>query len=253
MGYTQEQLNDLRNAYLNLQERRDALVERYVGTPFRTDKSREYAHHGLSRRLRVLVHCIERVFARLPPDIKKPPNRQDILDATVYLQAFVFNVFGSIDDLAHIWVNERDVTDGTGRPLPDRSVGLRKGNKLVRESLSPEFRTYLEGLEPWLQHLDNKRHALAHRIPLYIPPYCVPPDKLAEYRDTELRIDEARRLGDHIEVGRLEEEQKALTRFEPVATHSFIEKAPTELFHFQIICDYNTVEEIAERLLAELD
>ncbi len=253
MGYTPKQLEGLWTAYSNLQQRRDVLVQQCVTRPFKTDKSREYACQGLSRRLRILTHCIERVFARLPPHMKEPPDRQDILDATIYLQAFVFNLFGSIDDLAHIWVNERNVTDDGGGPLPNRCVGLRKGDKIVRKSLSPEFTTYLTSLEPWLQHLDNKRHALAHRIPLYIPPYRIPPDKLKEYDAIELLIDEARRRGDHVEVRRLEKEQRTLTKFEPDATHSFIEKAPAEFFHFQIICDYNTVEELAEKLLAELD
>jgi hypothetical protein len=41
----------------------------------------------------------------------------------------------------------------------------------VRTSLSQEFQDYLKALEAW--HLADLRQALAHRIPLYIPPYVI--------------------------------------------------------------------------------
>ena len=252
MSYTKEQLEELRTAYRSVCERRDQLVAIYVTKAFRNDKSREYSKHGFSRRLRMLMHCIDRVFAQLPPDTVQPPNHDDVLDATVYLQAFVFNAFACIDNLAHIWVHENGVKDKKGKPLPDRWVGFGKRNKLVLESLTPAFRDYLTVLEPWCAHLVNTRHALAHRIPLYIPPYYVSDDKLNEYHTIGARIYEALKRRDYEEVGKLEDEQRRLKTFEPVATHSFPENAPIVFFHFQMISDYNTVEEIARKMVEEL-
>ena len=252
MGYTQEQLESLRDDYRDVRQRCDRLVERCVMAQFRTDKAREYARHGLSRRLGVLVHCLERVFARLPPNTTKPPDAAEILDVTVFLQAFVFNVFGCIDNLAHVWVNEKVVLDKDGKALPDRWVGFRKDNKIVLESLPPTFREYLADLEPWFDQLENMRHALAHRIPLYIPPYVIPDDKLTEYHAIGTGVWEAIKLRDYGEADRLEKKQSALTSFEPFATHSFEENAPVVFFHRQMMSDYDYVEEISRRLLEEL-
>ncbi len=253
MGYTQEQLDDLWTAYFNLQPRCDELVQRCVTKPFKTYKSREYATHGLSRRLGILMHCIERVFTRLPPETKEPPVSGDRLDATVYLQAFVFNVFGCVDNLAHVWVNERNVRDRGGRSLRDRAVGFRKSNEIVRESLTPALLEHLTHLDNWFVHLENMRHALAHRIPLYIPPYYVPDDKLNEYYAMDERIHEARKRRDYDELEKLKNQQGALTRFEPITTHSFSENSPAVFLHSQMIMDYNVVGELASRVLKELD
>ena len=253
MSYTKEQLEHLWDAYCEVRQRRQQLLERYVIKQFKSDKSREYAQQGFSRRLRMLMHCIDGVFTRLPPNTQEPPKPDDLLDGTVYLQAFVFNAFGCIDNLAHIWVNEKGVTDQKGNPLPNKRVGFRKDNHIVLRSLSPPFREYLISLEPWLGHLENMRHALAHRIPLYIPPYFVPDDNLTEYHAIGAASDQASRRRDYDEVEKLEGKQRALTTFQPVATHSFEEGAPVELIHPQMIADYNTVEEIAQKLLEELD
>ena len=252
MGYTQEQLDGLRDDHRDARQRCGLLVEHFVTAKFRTDKAREYAQHGLSRRLKILVHCLEGVFTRLPPDTTEPPDATEILDATVFLQAFVFNVFGCVDNLAHIWVNEKDVTDKGGKALPDRWVGFRMANKIVRKSLSPAFRKYLSDLEPWFDHLDNMRNALAHRIPPYIPPYFVPDNELDKYRSIGVEIWEAMKLRDYGNVNKLEKEQRALTSFEPVTTHSFEENAPVVPFHLQMMKDYDTVDNIGWRLLKEL-
>jgi hypothetical protein len=87
----------------------------------------------------------------------------------INIQAFVFNVFGSIDNLAWIWVREKGLAMDDGLPIPNAWVGLGKKNRFVRHSFSTEFQEFLKGLNDWFDHLDDFRHALAHRIPLYYP------------------------------------------------------------------------------------
>jgi hypothetical protein len=72
--------------------------------------------------------------------------------------------YGCVDNLAWIWVHERGIA------VNRRHVGLRRHNKEVRNTFSPEFHSYLESLDSWFEYLVDYRDALAHRIPLYIPP-----------------------------------------------------------------------------------
>jgi hypothetical protein len=58
---------------------------------------------------------------------------------------FDVNVFGSIDNLAWIWVQEKPVRHENGSPIPNSWVGLGKDNNFVRSSLSAEFQQYLKG------------------------------------------------------------------------------------------------------------
>src|SRR5262249_25004272 len=112
---------------------------------------------------------------------------------------------------------------------------------------------YLEGLDDWFDHLDDFRHALAHRIPLYIPPYTIPNDKEAVYRQLEDCITKARERWDFAECNRLKAEQDALGTFVPEMTHSFEEKSGAVSFHPQLLTDFLTIEELGKKMLKELD
>lgn len=169
------------------------------------------------------------------------------------IQAFVFNTFGGIDNLAWIWVLEKGLTKDDGSPIPDIWVGLRKKNKLVRDSFSPEFQECLSKLDNWFDNLNDFRHALAHRVPLYIPPYVVPNDKEAAYQQLNARMTEALNRLDFEEHERLSAEQMTLARFIPCVTHSFEEKVTPVFFHCQMLADFKTIEVLAQKMLTELD
>jgi len=70
----------------------------------------------------------------LPAGLTELPTGDILANATINIQAFVFNVFGSVGNLAWIWVREKRVTKEDGSPLPDKWVGLGKKNKSVRRS-----------------------------------------------------------------------------------------------------------------------
>ena len=177
-----------------------------------------------------MAHCIEQVFGRLPPESGDVPESETVRDATVYLQAFVFNTFGSIDNLAHIWVSEKEVKKINGNALSPMSIGFGHKYERVMESLPEEFRHYLSDVGSWWEYRTEFRHALSHRIPLYIPPNLVTEDKVEEYRRIEARMHEAMERGEYPEIEALEEEQNALVSFLPVTTHSFEEQAKFVFF-----------------------
>ena len=253
MFFSQEALQRLEEEYLTVSGKYARLLEAYLKRSYNDARAREHAQHGFSRRLKTLVRCIVNTFEILPPDRVDLPTSEELSDANINLQAFVFNVFGSVDNLAWIWVYEKNLTKEDGSSIPNEWVGLRKKNKLVRDSFSPEFLEYLNGLDEWFDHLENFRHAVAHRIPLYVPPYVITPDKEAAYRDFDDRKTDALNRGALEDYDRLSAEQDALGVFRPIMTHSFAEDAKSIVFHAQLLADFNTIEELGWKMLEELD
>ena len=61
-------LRALSDSYATLQRRLDLLAEAYAFFPYKTQDGKQYATHGFLRRFNTMHHCIERVFAILPPN-----------------------------------------------------------------------------------------------------------------------------------------------------------------------------------------
>ncbi len=221
----------LANTYASLQKRFDALAQAYALLPYKTKNGKEYATHGFLRRFSTMQHCVERVFRFIPPELDALPDQEALMDATIYIQAFVMNAFGALDNLAWIWVTEKPLNVGK------METGLGPKCKSVRASFTPETQAYLSELDDWFIHIVDFRDALAHRIALYIPPYIVPVENDAAYGD---------------EYDRLKEEQLELVSFHPVMKHTLNDKKQPVVFHFQLLQDFLTVEEVARKVLAEL-
>jgi len=253
MAYSADQVAELLEGVKQQHERLTALVGQLVTRQFQTERAGEYATHGLSRRLNTLQRCVDRVFDLLPPGMEKIPARETTVDATINIQAFVFNAFGCCENLAWIWVHEKNVTEANGRPLAPGRVGLGPAYPLVRNSFPPAFVAYLDDRARWFAHLKDFRDALAHRIPLYIPPFTVDPAQADAYRDTEAAANAALVRRDFGAYEQLFAEQRAFEHFMPVVTHSFTDRAPIMRFHPQLLADAATVEEMVVNLLKALD
>jgi hypothetical protein len=252
--FDEDTLRRLRDGFDSVPARAQALTETFLGRAYLSVVAKEHAHHGVCRRLATLARCISQIYALLPPERDEVPVRDVLVDATIFIQAFVFNAYGVLDNLAFVWVNEKNVRKSDGQPLPNGRIGLTSDKEQVRLSFSPEMQTYLAGRDAWLANLENFRHSLGHRIPLYIPPYIVSPANLPLYEELESRMDEALfRRSDLADYQRLKVEQQALTRFRPWMKHSFEDPTPPIVFHPQLLADFATVEEMSKRILAELD
>lgn len=172
MGYFgKEALDELTKGRAELQPALRKLKAAYAGRTYAKDQAREYAQHGLCRRLSAMVHAIETVFELLPPDLDAIPELVTVMDATACIQNFVMNAFGCLENLAWIWVLEKNVRGKAGAELGRHDVGL--GKPYVKKSFSPEFKAFLDGNRDWLGNLISFRDGLAHRIPLYIAPYVI--------------------------------------------------------------------------------
>ena len=102
---------------------------------------------------------------------------------------------------------------------------------LCGDSLRPAFRDYLEARDDWMDYLVDFRDALAHRIPLYVPPGSIPRAKIDEYIICERGKNDALRWLNFAEYDRLGAEQNKMLLFQPMMTHSLIEMGKLVLFH----------------------
>jgi hypothetical protein len=250
--FTEKHLAELASAYHDVHSTFRVLRDRYLSRPWISADAREFAMHGFGRRLGTLIRNIENVWSSLPPELEQIPNRDCVVDATSNLHAFIANVFGCLDNLAWVWVYERGVKNADGSSLNPLAVGLGKKSAKVRASFSDEFNEYLDSLENWIKYIKGFRDSLAHRIPVYIPPFVVHPDRLEEYERLEREMARAFRALDFAEYDRLDAAQKKLGAFRPWMAQSLAEMPPVS-FHPQMIADFRSVEEIASKMLDEFD
>ena len=251
--YSKQLLDDLSGEMATLSGKYHCLLFAYMGRTYATARGQEFAAHGFLQRLKTLYRCIDRVFTLLPPALEDIPTADALDDATIAIQAFIFNLFGCLDNLAWVWVEEKGIRKPDGAPLGRHQVGLGSKYQLVRQSFSASSQAYLGTMADWFAHLEGYRHALAHRIPLYIPPHSVAPANEGQYLALEQQIMAADRARDATLAANLRTQQRALQFFRPWMVHSYSEESPVIVIHPQLLADFKTVEDIARRMLDELD
>jgi hypothetical protein len=244
--YSKKHLTGMREKLQTIGPKTDKLFLRFGAHQFTIEKGREYANQGFLRRIQTFKRCIENVFRILPPGAVKVPPRDRLHDAQINIQAAVVNTYGCVDNLAWIWVYER------GLKVNRRQVGFRKHNTQVRQSLSQGFRSFLETRDEWFDYIADYRHALGHRIPLYIPPGSVLKKNHDAFNELQRRMNEALSTFRPYEYERLLVEQSKLLVFQPMMGHSFDEMEAPYRFHPQLLADFLTVEELALKVLDEL-
>lgn len=211
------------------------------------EQSKNYAHHGFLRRCKTLNYCIEKIFECCPPEADNVSS-DDKESTTVYLQSFVFNTYGAVDNLAHILNYELDYG------FSNIQVGLTKKFPKFREKLSERFKKKLMDFDDsgWFDYLVDFRHALAHRIPLYIPPYTVTPEEVELHNELDRKYSELFAKSDFKKANEVMREMENLGTFQPFMTHSFLEEHKKMYFHSQIIADWRTVLLLSDFTICEL-
>ena len=212
------------------------------------DHAVESRDHGLLRRIALLVDTIRIVFENLPPDFEDVPEKRSLNLVTVCLQAFTTNLFGALDNIATVWASEFKIRKEDGSELPKSWIGIKPNNVFLRSTFSEEFNAVLREMDDWIDHLEYFRHALAHRIPLYIPPYSVKNDDEARYHEISgmlwLEFDQDKRAA-------LETELRNLKSFQPVMLQSY-ENPKLVPFHVQMLQDFLAIEKICNEFGTEL-
>jgi hypothetical protein len=246
--YSKEHLAGMRDKLQTVGPKTERLMLKVGAHRFTVEKGHEYAKHGFLRRIQTFRRCIENVFRIVPPGAIKVPSRDRLHDAQINIQAAVVNTYGCVDNLAWVWVYERDLA----KNLKKTQVGFRKHNTQVRNSLTTEFRSFLETRDEWFEYIADYRHALGHRIPPYIPPGSVLKKNHNAFNELQRQMNEALNTFRPYEYERLLVEQSKLLVFQPMVGHSFDEMEAPYRFHPQLLADFVTVEELAYKMLEEL-
>ena len=248
--FTEKSLEKLYEDFSTVKMRTYKLVEAYAYRPYRTELATEHAKHGYSRRLTTLSRCIKRIFDTIPPESNVPPTEENFADANICAQAFIFNSYGAVDNLAWIFASEAGLLeDHVERRLRPRDVGLFNQNRTFQAALSDQMRGQLTEFTSWFENLTDYRHALGHRIPLFIPPYVVPEAHQKEYDELDKRKWNAH---DAKEYQRLKEVQLQLVRFQPIMKHSLFDGRAPIAIHAQFLSDFGAIEVLGEKMLEEL-
>jgi hypothetical protein len=253
MAYGAESIAEMAEAYGTVESRFLTLREDLIVRNYRSKRGQEFAVHGYCRRLHTLALTTRHVFEMLPPDVNGVPDKAVLDDVTIQVQAFVFNIFGAIDNLAWTWFYERDPKRDDGKEVPATWVGLAPANTFLVSTLSKPFQDRIAELKEWFRVIEGYRHGLAHRIPLYIPPYSVPEKKEAEYKELGAKVLDAMTRHEWDEMEKHEADQLAMHVFHPQIMHSFEEGARTISFHPQMLADFSLVEDLGRRMLEELN
>jgi hypothetical protein len=250
--YSDEDIKILEDERAQLRSRCMQLQEHIMQHQFRNRRAEDFAKYGFLRRLSTLVRCIENAFFAIPPEFDEVPTLDQTQDIMIQVQSFIFNLFGCLDNLAWTWVLERDVTKPDGQPLPRGWIGLRPDNEIVRQSLGQGLRKILGDLDNWFTYLGDFRHALAHQIPLYVPPFSIAPENVEKYCNLERSILEAIVQRNEAKLQVQERERDRLRFFRPWIVGSRDGQHKTIQFHTQLLTDFKTIEAIGAGLLDDL-
>lgn len=204
-------------------------------------RSVEHLCQGAGRRIGVLGHCFTTIFEKFPPNSSKPLPRSILYDVQIAHHAFVINLYGLFENLAWAFILRHKLeTEVGGR----KKIGLFL--KSTQSLLPTSVRDYLTSptMVAWHNdYLKNYRDALAHRVPLYIPPSALNDEDIAEL-DSIHRHEQAAILESKWDIlDDLRERKLTLGRPCLFFVHSYSDNEdPRPIYlHPQLLCDAKTV------------
>lgn len=216
MQYTEDQIEQLENAYQKAIWSYNDKILKYPYIPW-NDKAKEFLQQGFCRRLKTLKNCIENIYKIYPPNRSGLLEDEEIEAITINIQAFIFNLYGCIDNLCWVLLKEKQMD------LDLSEVSFY--NKKVKRILPKSFKAYLSGdfKKKWYdKYCKDFRHSLAHRIPLYVPE-GVPNQNIERYQQIDTERWDAIKNRDYGKVDELDAEERSLRMNFAVYTHSFSE------------------------------
>lgn len=208
-------------------------------------RAQEYVLHGICRRLKIIRRCIDNIFSIFPVERKEFLREEERSDLEINLHAFIINIDGLQDNIAWVYVMEKSLEKVVKRGR----LGVGLFNKNTQDHLPAELRAYLESdrMVSWhKRYAQNYRDALAHRIPLYVPPSIMTPADVQKYQALDTQILDAMNTPDFERTETLMEEQKTVGSICAAFLHSYsdMDASPPVYFHPQVIIDAKTAMEI---------
>lgn len=198
---------------------------------------------GVGRRLAVLKNAVATIFGLFSP-LQVPPLKHEVLtDVQINLHAFVINLSGVFDNWASAFLLRHGLIARVGHY---RDIGMFKAK--TQALLPTPLREYVtsESIAKWhKEYLTGYRDALAHRIPLYIPPAVWKPTDAETYNALEEQKQRLLSEQQWEQLDKLWAEQDALGEpcFYFMHEFSAATSARPVMLHPQLISDGMTVVE----------
>jgi len=249
--YTPEQWQLFEKAHSSLILALGELIEQHLvqAQPFPDNGVREYLVYGAARRLAVLRRCLVQIFELFPLEQERPLPLGTLADVQINLHAFVINLSGIFDNWAWAYVLRHDLLAQVGGR---HKVGLFCTATVAR--LPHVLREYLsaQSLVDWqAKYLKNYRDALAHRIPLYIPPAEFTPEDGERFNEIEAEKAQCLKEMDWQRLNAIRGEQSSIGVPSFSFLHSFEEGQASSrvLIHPQLLTDGQGVVEFGKLFL----
>ena len=213
------------------------------------ERARVQLQHGVGRRINVLTRSMLQIFELFRPQQGEPLNRDVLTDVQIYLHAFVINLSGVFDNWAWAFVFRHGLEGSLSR----MAVGMFKADtqqylpaSLVEHLTSSEISSWHE------RYAKKYRDALAHRIPLYIPPAAYSDDDSRRYNELEHEKFQCIHRMEWCRLEEVEAEQKKIGRSCGLFMHEFSDHEDSKpvLLHPQVLTDALTVADFGKRFYA---
>jgi hypothetical protein len=238
--YSDDVPRDLGSEYIRMTSELTLLLVRLsssVASTLKMPRGKEYLVHGVCRRLQTIRRCLRDIFEAFPPEREQLLDDDERSRVEVALQAFLINLFGLFDNTAWVFLHEKKVS------LKRNAIGLFLAP--TQKHLPAQLVTFVTDpkIASWHgKYVKPYRDALAHRIPLYVPPMGLTEPEQMRFRELQDAIFSALRDGDLSKVEALQNEQGGLGSVLPVYVHSLSESEASETIwlHPQVLVDAKT-------------
>lgn len=253
MPYTADQCKYLMLELHQIRERLANLMLECVkhAAPYGEAQTAQHLRYGAGRRIGVIRTAVGNIFEKFPPDTIRPLDAEDLDDVQINLHAFVMNVYGIFENWAWAFIERHQLR---GRQKGVMWIGMFREE--TRRYFPAEIRNKSRELEPWHnEYLKEYRDSLAHRVPLYVPPFHVRPEDEDRFRALEDRLQAGGFdfvLERQESYEELRDQQRALTHPTFFFLHSTSDDGhsrPVQL-HPQAISDCLTVLDMGEKFFA---
>ena len=238
---TREQYAEIKDSYKNL-----ILDLSDLNIKLKSNKAQEYLMQGAGRRIVILSRCIDNVFKIFPLEKTDLLSKNELTDLAINLHAFFVNISGILDNLGWVFICENNLL---GKPkegkVSKHDVGLF--NEKTQEHLGHRLKAYLtsSNVQDWYKNYSKiYRDALAHRVPLYVPPLALNNEEAEEYLSLEKSLRDFSIIVNTKEHDRILEKQSKLGKPCYFFAHSYNEDGRPVLLHAQIIVDFITISDI---------
>lgn len=253
MQYDERTLKEITEKFEAMPEIRQQLVLRLgrLNSELTNDKAKEYLLQGAGRRINFVTRCIKNMFGIFPLGQTEKLAKDEVADLAINLHAFFVNISGLFDNLAWVFVFEYELHgDPKDGKLGRYEVGLF--NRKTQIHLPVALRTFLQSdaLTKWHSEYSKiYRDALAHRIPLYVPPSILTEADGKKYNELDAKLQAVDFADDDsLEIyENLLKQQGQLGQVSPIFAHSLSEEGRPVYMHAQVVDDYAKIREVVDK------